>query len=158
MRHTMLLLLTTALLAGCAGGRQAAPPASQPSSAATAPTAGPTEAPATTPAPAAPGATDAEAVLAAIQATVDDYARAYGENDIELLRTTVDQTNAPIRRLVEERFETYQASVLSGGAPELTVTDVKQRDLGFVQAPDRQFHRRALRLAHARGGRALGDW
>jgi hypothetical protein len=73
-------------------------------------------------------------VRAAIQATVDDYARAYSTGDEELLRSTVDQSNAPFRRLVQERFNISQASAVGGGAFELEVVDVRPRELGFVQA------------------------
>lgn len=137
MRQTILVLIAAALLAGCTGGRQVAPPA-EPSAPATEPTAAPsaapsapTAAPAATPAPA--GAFDSAAVKAAIQTTLDDYARAYNENDLALLESTVDQSNAPFRRLVEERFTSYQESILAGSSDwQFTVDEIEERDLGFV--------------------------
>jgi hypothetical protein len=148
MRRLILALAALALLAGCAGRQAAAPPAptSPPAPSAPAPSApAPTGAPATSEpaasAPATQGATpaadspvDLDAAKAGIQATLDDYARAYATNDLQLLESTVDQSNAPFRRLVEERFTTSQGSVLGADAFRLAVKDVEARGLGFVQA------------------------
>ncbi len=124
MRNILIIFMLALVgLAGCSGGRSAQVPTATPATSVEAPTAEPTT-----------GSTAVDPLQMAIQTTVDDYVRAYATNDPDLLRTTVDQRNAPIRRLVQERFEIYQASVLSDGDyPPLTVTAVTPRELGFVQ-------------------------
>ncbi len=80
----------------------------------------------------APSPTD---IKRGIQASLDLYARAYNENKLDLLKQTVDQTNAPFRRLVQSRFEDFQKSFLSGKFRfGYTVDDVQPREYGFVQA------------------------
>lgn len=137
MRHLLTLTIALTLLAGCAGRQATAPTAApQPSAAATttAPlndTPVPSGAP--TSGPAAP--LDLAAARVGIQATIDDYARAYATGDAELLRSTVDQSNAPFRRLVQERFEMTQASALSSADSfTMKVVALEPRELGFVQA------------------------
>jgi hypothetical protein len=129
-------MIMLALLAGCAGpqplSQSTAAPA--PTALLASPTAEPAAAPEPTPAAGVEAGFDAEAVRAAIQATVDDYARAYSTGDAELLRSTVDQSNAPFRRLVQERFDTAQESSLGQGSFTLEVLELRPRELGFVQA------------------------
>lgn len=138
MRRLIPALFALALLAGCAGPQAAVEPTAAPPAPteAPAPTAVPIAAPTEAPAPAADqGApVDLEVARAGIQATVDDYAKAYATGDLALLESTVDQSNAPFRRLVEERFATSQESILGGGSFSLEVEEVRPRDLGFVQA------------------------
>jgi len=130
--------LASALLAGCSQPQAAAPTAApKPTEA----DAAPTQAPEPTVNPQAPAATlDDATIQAAIQTTLDDYAQAYNKNDVELLKSTVDQNNAPFRRLVEERFNTYQESIFGGQIGwQFTLKGIEHRDLGFVQAHvDRQ--------------------
>ncbi|ABY34666.1 MAG TPA: hypothetical protein DEF43_09475 [Chloroflexus aurantiacus] len=76
-----------------------------------------------------------EVVAAGIQQALDSYIEAYNTNNIELLRSVVDQTNAPFRRLVEERFNTFQESSFAGSRfGRMRVLEVKPRDHGFWQA------------------------
>lgn len=132
MRKLLPALLTLALLAGCAG-REAAPPPTAAPAEPSAPTAAPIAAP--TAAPAAGGEPDADAIRAGIQATLDTYAEAYNTGDRTLLESAIDTSNAPFRRLVTERFESYQDSIFGGqGGFAFEVVEVEQRDLGFVQA------------------------
>lgn len=126
MRYTAILAFLLAVLGGCAGGRDGLAPAPSP----TVITAAPTVA-----VPLPEGMVDLRAAWTGIQATLDDLARAYNTGDAELLRTTVDQSNVPLRRLVQERFDAYQrASVGGGSAFAYRVTGVEPRDLGFVLA------------------------
>ncbi len=141
MRRTILaLFLTAAMLAGCSQPQAAAPTESAPAPTESAPA--PTEsAPAATVAPQAPAGTpDDAAISAAIQATLDAHAQAYNKNDIDLLKSTEDQSNAPFRRLVEERFNTFQESMFGGQVSwQFTLKGIDHRDLGFVLAHvDRQ--------------------
>lgn len=135
MRQLALILLGIVLLVGCtpslptAGEAPTAAPSGPSSAEPTAIVLAPDQT------AEAPAANDSAAIERGIQATLDAYVRAYSENDPELLRTTVDQTNAPIRRLVQERFENYQSSALGrSGYPSLRVTAITPRELGFVQA------------------------
>jgi hypothetical protein len=139
-RITLALCLMATLLAGCAQSPAAVPTAPPAPTQAAAPTAAPTQAAAEPTAAAPAGAPDDTAIEADIQATLDDHARAFNENDLELLASTVDQSNAPFRRLVEERFNNYQSSIFAGGGGwEFTLNGTEQRDLGFILAHvDRQ--------------------
>jgi len=132
MRHILTLAIALTLLAGCAGRQANAPkPASPQPTAALAATVAPQPSAAT----GQPAAPNVDAARVAIQATIDDYARAYATGDGELLRSTVDQSNAPFRRLVQERFEMTQASALSSADSfTMKVVALEPRELGFVQA------------------------
>jgi hypothetical protein len=75
-----------------------------------------------------------EIATAGIQQALDGYVEAYNTNNIELLRSVVDQTNAPFRRLVEERFKTFQESSFAGSRfGRMRVLEVKPREHGFWQ-------------------------
>lgn len=134
MRRISWLILVAFVLAACTT------PTTQSPTATVAPP--PTAAPATnTPAPApseptpVTGALTPEAVASGIQKALDSYVEAYNTNNVELLRSVVDQTNAPFRRLVEERFNTFQQSSFSGSRfSRMRVLEVKQREHGFWQA------------------------
>lgn len=134
MRRISWLILVAFVLAACTT------PTSQSPTATVAPP--PTAAPATnTPAPApseptpVTGALTPEAVASGIQKALDSYVEAYNTNNVELLRSVVDQTNAPFRRLVEERFNTFQESSFSGSRfRSMRVLAVNQREHGFWQA------------------------
>jgi len=143
-------MISCALLAGCAS----APPGQSPTTplapaTASAPLAtiaasAPTQAaaPATTSAP-----TDDD-IKAGIQQTLDRYAQAYNDNQPDLLKQVVDQSNLPFRRLVQGRFDTYQKSIFAGQTTfDYKVNSIKARDLGFVQA----------QVARASDG-AVADW
>jgi len=130
-------MIVTALLAACASSSPAQSPTPPPAPAATsAPIAtvaasAPTQAaaPATTSAP-----TDDE-IKAGIQQTLNRYAQAYNDNQPDILKQVVDQSNLPFRRLVQGRFDSYQQSVFAGQITfEYKVDSIKPRDLGFVQA------------------------
>jgi hypothetical protein len=54
--------------------------------------------------PALTAAGDA-AILASIQQTLDLYARAYNEDNVEFLKQAVDQENAPFKRFMQTTFE-----------------------------------------------------
>ncbi|GIW91957.1 MAG: hypothetical protein KatS3mg109_2389 [Pirellulaceae bacterium] len=96
-----------------------------------------------------------EAVAAGIQQVLDDYVEAYNTNNVELLRSVVDQTNAPFRRLVEERFNTFQESSFSGSRfSRMRVLEVKPREHGFWQAAiDDGGYRRDLLFRQMEDGR-----
>jgi hypothetical protein len=155
-------MLASALLAGCASTSPAqaptTPPApadtsaplAEPTAAASAPLAEPTAASAPTPPP-APASTSAptnDDIKAGIQQTLDLYAQAYNDNQPNLLKQAVDQSNLPFRRLVQGRFDNYQQSVFAGQIKfDYKVNSIKTRDLGFVQA----------QVARASDG-AVADW
>lgn len=83
---------------------------------------------------ATPELTDAE-IEAGIQAALDLYARAYNDNEAELLAQAVDQENLPFRRIVKSRFEEFQTSYLAGQIEfEYTVRRIERRDFGLVLA------------------------
>ena len=141
--HTFLsralarFMIASSLLAGCASSPPAQSPTRPPAPATTsAPLAtiaasAPTQAaaPATTSAP-----TDDD-IKAAIQQTLDRFAQAYNDNQPDMLKQVVDQSNLPFRRLVQGRFESYQKSIFAGQITfDYKVDSIKQRDLGFVQA------------------------
>ncbi len=117
-----------------------APPSERPTSAPaveTAPVATstptPTAAPTATATP-EPTPTSAE-ITRGIQLALDLYARAFNDNDPELLKQAVDQDNLPFRRLVQSRFQEFQQSFLGGDlAFEFEVKDIQRREFGFVQA------------------------
>jgi len=144
-RRALTFLCFTLLVAACAAPQPPAPTATAlpPATVAPAPTVAPAEA-APTPAatvPATPNATvtldtlSDDQIRAGIQETLDTYAKAYNDNDPELLKQAVDQTNLPFRRLVQGRFETYQQSIGAGqGSFGYSVNSVLRRDLGFIQA------------------------
>ncbi|MEO7910614.1 MAG: hypothetical protein ABIV47_13270 [Roseiflexaceae bacterium] len=130
-------MITSALLVGCATTPAAQSPTTLPAPAATsAPVAtiaasAPTQAatPDTTSAP-----TD-DQIKAGIQQTLDRYAQAYNDNQPDMLKQVVDQSNLPFRRLIQGRFDTYQNSIFAGQVTsEYKVDSIKPRDLGFVQA------------------------
>ncbi|WP_322511025.1 hypothetical protein [Chloroflexus sp.] len=131
MRRVSWLILFAFVLAACT------PQTVQPPAPTAAP---PTVVPATNvPAPSEPtpvaAAQTPEAAAAGIQQALDTYVEAYNTNNVELLRSVVDQTNAPFRRLVEERFNTFQESSFGGSRfSRMRVLEVKQREHGFWQA------------------------
>ncbi|MDW8405295.1 hypothetical protein [Chloroflexus sp.] len=131
MRRVSWLILFAFVLAACT------PQTVQPPAPTAAP---PTAVPATNvPAPSEPtpvaAAQTPEAAAAGIQQALDTYVEAYNTNNVELLRSVVDQTNAPFRRLVEERFNTFQESSFGGSRfSRMRVLEVKQREHGFWQA------------------------
>jgi len=87
------------------------------------------------PLPTAEGTPTPIEIKRGIQQAVDLYARAYNENDLDLLKQTVDQTNLPFRRLVQTRFADFQTSFLQGQYDfDFTVADVQPREHGFVLA------------------------
>lgn len=140
MRPWLALSLLLPLLVACDGRETATATTASAATAALlpSPTAAPSQTPGTAPTVAAstptPAPVDLEAARAGIQRTLDDYARAYADNDLELLRSAVDQNNAPFRRLVEERFKARQGSVLGADAFRLKVQELTPRALGFVEA------------------------
>jgi hypothetical protein len=99
------------LLVGCAAPQAAAPQVAAPTGVSTAPTSAPAQPAPTAPADAVPtaaaAASDAD-ILASIQQSLDLYAQAYNENKPELLKQAADQTNAPFRRFIQTRFDTFQ--------------------------------------------------
>jgi hypothetical protein len=138
-RTTIALFLAVAMMTGCSSPQATAPTAAPAPTATPAATAAP--APTEAPAPTVPAGTpDDAAITAAIQETLDTYAQAYNQNDVQMLQSAVDQSNAPIRRLIEERFNTYQESIFGGTINwKFTVQDIERRDLGFILArADRQ--------------------
>src|SRR5215211_539617 len=136
------LILGAALLTSCAGAPQAQAPTSAP-----APTPAATPAaPAQTAAPAATSAPTEDDVKAGIQQTLDTFAKAYNDNNPELLKQAADQTNAPFRRFIQTRFETFQESIRAGQQRSYKVTNIlKKLDFGFV-------------LAQVESGGAVADW
>lgn len=156
--HTFLprilagFMIASALLAGCASTPPAQAPTTPPAPAATsAPLAEPTAAASAPTQAAAPATTSVptdDDIKASIQQTLDRYAQAYNDNQPDILKQVVDQSNLPFRRLVQGRFESYQQSVFAGQiAFDYKVNSIKTRDLGFVQA----------QVARASDG-AVADW
>lgn len=147
IRVTALLILAAGLLAACSAIQpvNTAPDIAQ-SSSAPLPSASsvvstaPSASIAASPAAAAPDAStaaaiDEQAVMAGIQATLDRYSQAYNENDPTLLAQTIDQSNAPFRRLVQGKFQATQESVFGGGGGyDYRVTRIKPRQYGFIEA------------------------
>jgi hypothetical protein len=138
--HRILVgIMSAALLGACAGAPQAVSPTSAP--APTAPAA-PTSAPAPTapavptsaPAPTVAGTPTEADIKTGIQQALDLYAQAYNENNPELLKQAADQTNAPFRRFIQTRFETFQESIRAGQQRSYKVGEIKPRDFGFIQA------------------------
>ncbi len=69
-----------------------------------------------------------------IQQSLDLYARAFNNNDIDLLSRAVDQA-PPFWRFVNIRFDNFQKSFIAGQTRfSYTVKDIKLRDYEFVQA------------------------
>jgi hypothetical protein len=137
----MLGVLSAVLLAACAGAPQAEAPTSAPApTAAAAPTAAsaaPTSAPAATAAePAATSAPTDDDIKAGIQQALDLYTQAYNEKKPDLLLQAADQTNAPFRRFIQTRFETFQASIRAGQqrSPMKVAKILGKLDFGFVVA------------------------
>lgn len=131
------LLIGTALLSACAGAPAAQLPTSAPAPTTAAEPAA-TSAPAATAPTAAPAATSApsdDEIKAGIQQTLDVYAKAFNDNDAKLLQQTVDQANAPFRRLVQGTFDRYQQSFRAGQIHwSFKANTVTPRDLGFMMA------------------------
>jgi len=125
------LIIGAALLAACAGASQAQVPTSA---------SAPTSAAAPTPPPqtAAPASTSAPTennIKAGIQQTLDTYAKAYNDNNPELLKQAADQTNAPFRRYIQTRFDIFQKSFLAGQIPYgYQIAKITPLTLGFVRA------------------------
>jgi len=75
-----------------------------------------------------------EDIKAAIQQTLDLYAKAYNENNSELLKQAADQTNAPFQRLIQTRFDTFQESIRAGQQRTYKVSGtIEHMDFGFVR-------------------------
>lgn len=137
-------MISSALLAGCASAPPGQSPATASAPLATIAASAPTQAaaPATTSAP-----TDDD-IKAGIQQTLDRYAQAYNDNQPDLLKQVIDQSNLPFRRLVQGRFDSYQKSIFVGQITfDYKVNSIKPRDLSFVQA----------QVARASDG-AVADW
>ena len=74
-------------------------------------------------------------VKAGIQDALDSLAEAYNSSNPDLLTRAVDQTNAPFRRFVKTRFDTYQKSINAGSYRfRFTVTELTPKQGGFVVA------------------------
>src|SRR5512136_3046591 len=132
MRRYAILSIVSLLMLACATLMPKGTPASPPS----APTpATPEPFSISAPEPTGTAVPDAAAVKRAIQKTLDIYARAYTQNDADLLTQAVDQTNLPFRRFVNTRFEGFQKSFIGGQVTfRYTVKDIRAREFGFVQA------------------------
>lgn len=125
------LLLTTTLLSACSGSPVATPATTMP---ATTESSQATESPQTTSQPTSNGSAE-DAVTEGIQKALDSYAEAYNKMDPEMLKQAVDQTNAPFRRLIQERLQTYSESFMAGQLKfGYEVKETKPREHGFVQA------------------------
>jgi hypothetical protein len=138
--HRFLVgVMCAVLLAACAGAPQAAAPTSPPApTAPVAPTSAPEPttppAPTSAPEPTVAGTPTEADIKAGIQQALDLYAQAYNENNPELLKQAADQTNAPFRRFIQTRFETFQESIRAGQERSYKVGEIKERDFGFIQA------------------------
>jgi hypothetical protein len=147
------ILLSGVLLASCAGIPQATTPTTAPAPTSASAQAVPTSEPATTapaasadPAPTAGSTASDEEILASIQQSLDFYIDAYNDNDANLLKQASDQTNAPFRRFLQTRFDSFQKSIQAGQVSSLKATKiVKKLDLGFV-------------LAQVESGGGVADW
>jgi len=74
-------------------------------------------------------------IIAGIQDTVDSYAQAYNNNDLELLQSITDAENLPFKRLVSNRFSDFQKSIYAGQySYYFDVDSIQRMPLGFVQA------------------------
>lgn len=100
-----------------------------------------TATPAPTPTP------DLDAIQTSLEEVLDLYAEAYNENDRALLESITDADNRPFRRLVLNRFDAFQSSVLPGQYRfSLSVASIEPRPFGFIAAQ-----------VHLRGG-AAANW
>jgi hypothetical protein len=135
LRILASISIGAALLAACTTTppQAAAPTAAAPAAtSAPAPTAA--SGPAATAAPAATSAPSEADIKAGIQKALDLYAKAWNENKPDLLQQSIDQSNAPFRRLVRGRFDNFQESIFAGKINfSYKVGSVKPRDQGFVQ-------------------------
>ena len=74
-------------------------------------------------------------IMAGIQQSLDLYAQAYNENDLELLAQVVDQENKPFRRIVNSRFDEFQKSSDAGQIQfKFSLLDIEKREFGYVIA------------------------
>jgi hypothetical protein len=75
------------------------------------------------------------AIEQSIRETLRKHARAYQNLDLELLKTTIDQTNTTFRRAAQTSFEEYRNSVSAGqGYFRFTLGRIEMLDDGFVKA------------------------
>jgi hypothetical protein len=147
------ILLSGVLLASCAGIPQATTPTTAPAPTSASAQTVPTSEPATTaptasadPAPTAGSTASDEEILASIQQSLDFYTDAYNKNKPELLKQATDQTNAPFRRFIQTRFDTFQESIRAGQVSEIKAVKILRKlDLGFV-------------LAQVESGSGVADW
>jgi hypothetical protein len=76
-----------------------------------------------------------EDIKEAIQLTLNDFAEAYNQNDVELLVTTLDPDNKPFSRFIKTRFMTDMESYAGAEIHESYVVDyITQREFDLVQA------------------------
>jgi hypothetical protein len=86
--------------------------------------------PSTTPA----SLTEAD-IVEAIQVTLNNFAQAYNQNDIELLSTTLDLENKAFSRFIKTRFTTDMESYGGAKIHETYAVDyITQREYNLVQA------------------------
>lgn len=74
-------------------------------------------------------------IIDGIQTTLDDFSKAYAQNDAELLSTTLDLENKPFSRFIKTRFTSDQESSGGNGINQTyTVDYITQREYNLVQA------------------------
>ena len=99
-----------------------------------APTAIPATATTLPPSPTAAHLTEAE-IIKGIQKSLNIYANAYAENDIELLATVIDPDNKPFNRFIKTRFRTEQEGYDGNRTEDTYLVDyIIQREYNLVQA------------------------
>jgi hypothetical protein len=138
MAALLLILSASEVLIACGFAPQAGPAASAPSAPVSTSGVVPTVAtPTQLPAPPATAlmATPSAEVTAAIQYTLDLYARAYNEHNQDLLDQALDQDNAPFRRFMHSRFVGSRSVAQGAEARRYTVqTILKPLPYAFVLA------------------------
>jgi len=76
-----------------------------------------------------------EEIMAGIQQTLDTYAKAYNNNNPDLLEQVLDQENKPFRRIVRSRFDDDQKSSHAGSFDyTFTLQSITRRENGYVIA------------------------
>lgn len=91
--------------------------------------------PTATPPSATPVVLTEEDIKEAIQLTLNDFAEAYNQNDVDLLVTTLDPDNKPFNRFIKTRFMTDMESYGGAEIHESYVVDyITQREFDLVQA------------------------
>jgi len=139
-RTTIGMILLSVALGACAGPPATQAPTTEPIATSEAPTAPPTAQPilalpTATPRPTAVSTPTKADIKDGIQQTLNQYVKAYNDNDPDLFLQTIDPTNLPFRRYVRAHFDAAQQSFLADRwTPRFYVKTITMREKGFVLA------------------------